>query len=106
MCLRVSYKKKYEKKINFFAFLKSLKKGVGSGVESGSGAGSGSISQRYGFTDPYPHQIVTDPQHCFLPLFSFFTLYSRYSLPVHADGRRVVEPDKTTAKITYSLYGS
>jgi hypothetical protein len=42
MCLRVSYKKKYEGKNNFFAILKSLKKGV----ENGSGAGS--VSQRYG----------------------------------------------------------
>ncbi len=41
----------------FFAFLNSLKKGVGSRV------GSGSISQRYGSVDPDPHQIVTDPQH-------------------------------------------
>jgi hypothetical protein len=42
MCLWVSYKKKYEK-IKNFAYLKPLKKGVGSGV------GSGSVSQRYGF---------------------------------------------------------
>ncbi len=41
MCLQASYKKKIWKKNNFFASLKSLKKGVGSGV------GSGSISQRY-----------------------------------------------------------
>jgi hypothetical protein len=67
MCLLVSYKKKYLKKI-FFASLKPLMKGVGSEVESGSGAGSGSISQRYGSTDPCPHQNVTDPQHWFLPL--------------------------------------
>jgi hypothetical protein len=50
MCLRVSYKKKYE---SFFASLMSLKKGVGFGV------GSGSISQRFGFGDPDPHQNVT-----------------------------------------------
>jgi hypothetical protein len=31
MCQQVSYKKKY-KKLNFFVYLKSLKKGVGSGV--------------------------------------------------------------------------
>jgi hypothetical protein len=37
MCLRVSFKK--EKKI-LFAFLKSLKKGVGSGVGSREGFGS------------------------------------------------------------------
>jgi hypothetical protein len=37
MCLRVSYKKKYEKKL-IFCILQLLKKGVG----------SGSISQRYG----------------------------------------------------------
>ncbi len=37
---------------NFFAFLKSLKKGVG----------SGSISQSYGSGNPDPHQNVTDPQ--------------------------------------------
>jgi hypothetical protein len=54
--MRVSNKKKYE---NFFASLKSLKKG------SGSGVGSGSISQMYGsaYPDPDPHQNVTDPQH-------------------------------------------
>ncbi len=50
----------------------------------------------YGSTDPYPHQNATDPQHC---LLSLFTLCSRYSLPVHADGRRFVAPDKTTAKL-------
>ncbi len=49
MCLRVSYKKKYEEKK--FASYKSLKKGVG----------SGSISKRYGSADPDPHQKVTDP---------------------------------------------
>jgi hypothetical protein len=43
MCLWVSNKKKYEK-INFFASLKSLKKGVGSRVGSGSGAASESGS--------------------------------------------------------------
>jgi hypothetical protein len=37
-------------KSNFFASLKSLKKGVGSGV------GSGFISQRYRSADPDPHQ--------------------------------------------------
>jgi hypothetical protein len=43
MCLRVSYKKKYEEKINnFFASLKSLKKGVGS-------------------ADPDPHQMSRIP---------------------------------------------
>jgi hypothetical protein len=47
-------------KKNFFASLKSLKKGVESGVRSGSG----SIIQRYGSGDPDPHQNVTDPQHC------------------------------------------
>ncbi len=58
-CLRVSSKKKvWRKKLIFCAFLKSLKKGVGSGV------GSGSISQRYGSADPDPQQNVTDPQHC------------------------------------------
>jgi hypothetical protein len=47
----------------FFAFLKSLKKGVGSGVGSRSGVGSGSgfISHRYGSADPDPHQNVMDP---------------------------------------------
>jgi hypothetical protein len=43
MCLRVSYKKKYEKK-KLFASLKSLKKRVGSKVRSGAG----SMSKRYG----------------------------------------------------------
>jgi hypothetical protein len=57
ICLWASYKKNNENKY-VFAFLKSLKKGVGSG--------SGSISQRYGFGDPDLHQNVTDPQHCFL----------------------------------------
>jgi hypothetical protein len=54
----------YEKKIIFFASLKSMKKEVGFGVGCGSGAGS--ISQRYGSgdPDPDPHQNVTDPQHC------------------------------------------
>jgi hypothetical protein len=49
------------KKKNFFASLKSMKKGVGSGVRSGSG----SISQKYGSwdPDPDPQQNVTDPQH-------------------------------------------
>jgi hypothetical protein len=56
MCMRASYKKKYEKNI-FFCTIKSLKKGVGSGV------GSGSISKRYGSTDLDPDQQVTDPQH-------------------------------------------
>ena len=59
MCLRVSYKKNL-KKYNFFAPLKSLKKGVGSGV----GTGSGSISQRYGSADLDQHQNVTGYQHC------------------------------------------
>ncbi len=54
MCLQVSYEKK---KNNFFAALKSLKKGAGSGV------GSRFVSQRYGFADPDPHQNVMDPQH-------------------------------------------
>jgi hypothetical protein len=47
MCLWESYKKKIRKQI-FFAFLKSMKKGVG----------SGSIIQRYGSgnPDPDPHQ--------------------------------------------------
>ncbi len=44
MCLRESFKKKIMK-FFFFAYLKSLKKGVGSGY----------ISQRYGSADPYPH---------------------------------------------------
>ncbi len=50
-------------KIFFFAFLKSLKKGIGSGV--GFESGSGSMSQRYGSGDPHPdpHPNVTDPQH-------------------------------------------
>jgi hypothetical protein len=49
-----SFMKKYEeKKIFFFASLKSMKKEVGSGIVSGS------ISQRYGSGDPDP-----DPQHC------------------------------------------
>jgi hypothetical protein len=48
--------KRYEKNI-FFTSLKSLKKGVG----------SGSISQRYGYGDPDPHQNVTDPKHWFFP---------------------------------------
>ncbi len=54
--------KNMKKKITFFAYLKSLKKGVGSGV----GSGSGSIIQRYGSGDPDPHQNATDPQHWFL----------------------------------------
>ncbi len=53
MCLRVSYKKKIYKKIICFASLKSLKKGIG----------SRSVSQRYGSTDPDPHQNVMEPQH-------------------------------------------
>jgi hypothetical protein len=40
----------------FLASLKSMKKGVGSEV------GSGSISQRFGYGDPDPHQNVKDPQ--------------------------------------------
>ncbi len=59
MCLWVSYKKKNMKTNIFFAFFKSMKKGVGSGV----GSGSGSVSQRYGSGDPDPHQDVTDPSH-------------------------------------------
>jgi hypothetical protein len=57
---------KLRKKYDFFASLKSMKKGVRF------------ISQRYGDPDPDPdpHQNVTDPQHCFLhycPLhFVFF----------------------------------
>ncbi len=55
MGLRVSYKKKYD----FFASLKSLKKGVRSGV------GSGSIIHKYVSEDPdldlNSHQNVTDP---------------------------------------------
>jgi hypothetical protein len=49
MFLRVSYKKKYEKR-NFFASLKSLKKGVRFGV------GSGFVSQRYGCGSAPKHQ--------------------------------------------------
>jgi hypothetical protein len=45
--------KKYGEKLISFAFLKSLKRAVG----------SGSISQRCGSADPDPHQNVTDPQH-------------------------------------------
>ncbi len=50
MSLLVNYKKKYErnKNKNFFASLKSMKKGVGSGV------GSGSVSQRRGSANPDP----------------------------------------------------
>jgi hypothetical protein len=44
MCLRVSYKKK----IDFFASLKSLKKGVRFGVGFRSGAGSGSEPKCHG----------------------------------------------------------
>ncbi len=51
-----------------FAFLKSLKNGVGSG--------SGSISQRYGSGDPDPHQNVAEAQHwspiCPPKKFNFF----------------------------------
>ncbi len=53
--MRESYKKLYEKN-EFFASLKSLKKGVGTGVVSGAGSGSVSISQRYGSADPDPDQ--------------------------------------------------
>jgi hypothetical protein len=62
MCLRVSYKKKYEKAKNF-CILKSLKKVVGSGT--GFRVGSGSVSQMFGSKDPDPnsHQNVRDPQH-------------------------------------------
>jgi hypothetical protein len=54
ICLQVI--RKYMKIFYFFAFLKSLKKGVGSGLRSGFRArfGSGSISQRYGSADPEP----------------------------------------------------
>ncbi len=41
-------------KNNFYASLKSLKKGVGSRV--GSESGSGSITQRYGSADPDPYR--------------------------------------------------
>jgi hypothetical protein len=68
MCLRIGKKKKYEKN-NFFASLKSLKKGVG----------SGSVSKRHGPTDPDldpdPHQNAMDPQHCVL--FSIWFMVSR-----------------------------
>jgi hypothetical protein len=51
MCLWASYKKKkYE---FFFAYIISIKKGVGSGPVS--------ISPRYESGDPDPHQNVTDP---------------------------------------------
>ncbi len=50
MCLIVSSKKEYERKKKIFAFLKSMKKEVGSRV------GSGSISQGYGSGDLDPHQ--------------------------------------------------
>jgi hypothetical protein len=48
-------KKNYEKN-NFFASLKSLKKGVGSAVGSRPGSRSRSIRQGYGSADPDPHQ--------------------------------------------------
>jgi hypothetical protein len=56
-----------EKNMNFVFLLLSnpLKKVVGSGV------GSGSISQRYGYGDPDPHQNVTDPQHCLIYLSTY-----------------------------------
>ncbi len=70
MCLRVNFKKKRSKKINFLASFKSLKKGVGSGVGSGSGSqrcGSGSAPKchRYptlhvGFDEARSHY-VADP---------------------------------------------
>jgi hypothetical protein len=47
MCLLACYKKKIGKQKFFFAFLNSVKKGVGS------------ISERYGSGDPDPHQHVT-----------------------------------------------
>jgi hypothetical protein len=49
----------------FFASLKSLKKGVGSEF----------VRQRYESADPNldPHQNVTDPQHCF-PYLKFLNL--------------------------------
>ncbi len=52
MCLKVSYKKKYEK-IILFCNLQVTEERVG----------SGSISQRYGSEDPDPRQNVMDPQH-------------------------------------------
>jgi hypothetical protein len=68
MCLRVSYKKKYEKKTNnFVASVKSLKKGVGSGVRSRSG----SINQRYGFADPDLIKMSQIPNTAFKAFGSF-----------------------------------
>jgi hypothetical protein len=52
MCLRVSYKKKYEE-IIIFCILKVI----------GNRSGAGYVSQRYGSEDTDPHQNVTDPQH-------------------------------------------
>jgi len=53
--LLASYKEKIRKKM-FFAYLKSIKKLVGSGVGGTYRYGSGD-------SDPDPHQNVMDPQH-------------------------------------------
>ncbi len=61
MCLRVSYKQKYE---IFFASLKSLKKGVGSGSELDPDP-----DPLVRDTDPQIRsrtQNITDPQNCLL----------------------------------------
>ncbi len=54
MCLAVSYKG---------AFLKFLKKGVGSGV----GSGSGSIRERYKSANPDPHKMSRIPNTALFP---------------------------------------
>ncbi len=66
MCLRLSYMKKK----NFFASLKSQKKGIGVDPESGS------ICQRYGSADTDPNQNVTDPQNCFRGTYLQCHLYT------------------------------
>jgi hypothetical protein len=87
MCLWVSYKKKLFSAS--FGSLKSLKKGVRSDV------GSGSISQRYGsgYSDPDPHQNVTDPRHWFGFRPLAVTPSDEY-LYLAGDGEPVPQPER------------
>jgi hypothetical protein len=72
-----------KKKNIFFAFLKSVNKGVRSGVGSRSGALAGSNSQRYGSADPDPHKNVRDAQHCFLSSYWLAQLRGIGTIKIH-----------------------
>ncbi len=92
----------WRKKRNCFASLKSPKKGVGSGV--GSWSGSRSVCQRYGSADPDTHQIVTNPQHWFVPYQSLPRRAGAINVNIAISSYSLDEKKKLTAELTQLLF--